>query len=250
MTADLRVFCWTCCSVTANEHIAICEPAGRGFRAKLTTVEKADLIAGGFAERDCYFSVQPIHERVATGRGLAQDVIGLRDLYADLDVKAGGMPDWDAARAVVNALSDMLGSEPVAVVMSGHGFQPHWAIERSEATDWADENDQRWSDAVALMRRWGRLVKHVATTHKGGADWVYDLARVLRVPGTTNRKAEPVRTLLTTVGGSPVSIGQIQDALDACGIEQWPEDGEGLGEIVARTANGISVIGRATTPRR
>ena len=41
---------------------------------------------------------------------------------------------------------------------------------------------------AALLARWKRTVKMVAKTHGAKADSVFELARVLRVPGTFNHK--------------------------------------------------------------
>ncbi len=231
MTAELRDLLDTL-GRDPGERTAICH--GASFTAEMTTVEKAPDLAARYTEVDCWFSTQPLHERVnGTGRGKAADVVGLRELYADLDVKAGGMPGWDAAATVITDLAGLLGSAPVAVVSTGHGLQPHWAVERGPGTDWPDDTDPRWLAAQALLRRWGRLVNRVAEAHGGHVDNVYDLARVLRAPGTTNRKAAPKRTGLTPLAGTPVSLEQIRECLDAYGIRELAEDREQLGETVA-----------------
>ena len=220
----------------AAERMSISSMVDGEFRPMLAPVSAAGVIAQVFAERDCWFSAQPLHQtRVFTGRGRAVDVVGWRDLYADLDVKIGGMPTWESARAVIDDLSQMLGTAPTAVVHSGHGLQPHWAIERGPDTDWSDETDPRWADAAALLRRWGRLVAVVAGSRGGAVDSVYDLARVLRAPATTNRKSEaaPVPTVMTVTGGSPISITQIRDTLDAYDVPEWDDDRPVLGEVTS-----------------
>ena len=214
-----------------DERAAICH--GAAFTAELTTVEKAPDLAARYSETDCWYSAQPLHERVSTGRGVERDVIGLRELYADLDVKAGGLPDYRSAAAVITDLSAMLGAAPVAVVGSGHGLQPHWAVERGEGADWGDDTDPAWADARALLRRWGRLAARAAEAHGGQVDNVFDLSRVLRVPGTTNRKAEPKPTTAEFLHGAPVSLGQLRECLEAYSVTEWAEDRERLGETVA-----------------
>jgi hypothetical protein len=153
------------------------------------------------SDKDCWYGTAALHRRVKQGRGLAADVVGVRELYADLDVKPGGLASWDAAHQVIDTLAGMLGVGPVAVVNSGHGLQPHWALERSDATDWPDETDPRWADAQALWRRWGRLVASVAEKYGGAVDSVYDLSRVLRAPGTATPRA--TRTSPSPSNGQP-----------------------------------------------
>jgi hypothetical protein len=74
-----------------GERIAICHtPTGGAFTAELTVVEKAPQVAEQYTDVDCWYSTQPLHPRVLSGRGQAADVVGIRELYADLDVKPGG----------------------------------------------------------------------------------------------------------------------------------------------------------------
>jgi hypothetical protein len=230
-----------------DERIAICHkpPAGT-FTVELTTVEKAPTVAANYADWDCWYSSQPLNERVTAGRGLERDVIGCRELHADLDVKSGGMPDYDAAKTVISVLSAMLLSDPVAVVESGHGLQPHWRVERDDSADWADENHPHWADGRALLRRWGRLVAKVAKAHAGNVDNVYDLSRVLRVPGTINLKAEPRPVTISFCGGTPVSLEELRDTLEEQGIRELPEDRERLGDVKVPSADWT--FGQITCP--
>ena len=68
-----------------------------------------------------------------TGRGKAEDVTAVRSVWADLDVADMGasgktLPTRRAAQAVIADLSGMLGTDPAAVVYSGHGLQPRWLV--------------------------------------------------------------------------------------------------------------------------
>jgi hypothetical protein len=187
--------------------------------------------------KDCWYGTAAIHERVTSGRGYARDVIGVREVSADLDVKPTGLPSWEAARQVVDTLTTMLGVGPVAVVNSGHGLQPHWALERDDRTDWPDETDPRWSDATALWRRWGRLVASVAERYGGHTDSVFDLSRVLRVPGTTNTKGDPhVPVTVEWFTATPLSRDRLTETLDEYGVSELAGDRDVLGETVAPVA--------------
>jgi hypothetical protein len=202
----------------------------------LTTVEAVPGIAANYADADCWYSTQPLHDRVTSGRGAERDVVGLRELYADLDVKPTGIADYDTAEKIVADLSEMLGVAPVALVHSGHGLQPHWRVERGPGTDWPDETHPHWLDGKALLHRWGRLVAKVADGYGGHVDNVYDLSRVLRVPGTTNRKAEPVPVTFEFCGGAPVSLDHLREVLDEYGIPEWAEDRAQIGDVKAPEA--------------
>ena len=216
-----------------QERMTVCHLAGGTFASVITPVAGAPRLVAEHADRDCWYGTGVLHPRVSTGRGGARDVIGVREVFADLDVKPGGMASTAAAEAVIEDLSAMLGMDPVAVVHSGHGLQPHWAIERDVATDWVDETSPEWVAATALWRRWGRLVAHVAGEHGGAVDNVFDLSRVLRAPGTVNRKGAPVPVTMELTGGGAVALTRLAETLDEYGVETAPEDIERLDDVIS-----------------
>ena len=212
----------------SRERLSVSTMPGGRFSTVLTTVAEAPELVDPAG--DCWYGVAALDPALSEGRGAAKDVVGVRELYADLDVKVGGLPSFAAAEAVVAELSAMLGTVPVAVVHSGHGLQPHWALERDQTTDWPDSTDSRWTTASALFRRWGRLVAHVAEKHGGAVDNVYDLSRVLRVPGTVNRKDTPVHVTVVWPEGGPVELKRLAEVLDEMNVPEAPEDRERLDE--------------------
>mgnify|MGYP003585988548 CR=1 FL=1 len=155
------------------------------------------------------------------GRGKATDVVRLPALFADLDVKPGGLPSWESADAVVEGLSGVLGSDPVYVTMSGHGLQPVWALDREDSTD--------VPRVTRALRRFGLLVRGVCRQHGGAADSVFDPVRVLRTPGSVNLKdpAAPVPTSVTMRGGRPLSLDEVEEALDAYAVPDVADDEAG-----------------------
>lgn len=214
-----------------EEHVAICtQTPGGAFASRVVTAEDAASLTPP-RDRDAWFSVNPIHgpARDHAGRGTAKDVVRLAALYADLDIKPGGLDSFDTARDVVDVLSEILGSRPSATTLSGHGMQPFWPI----------EDTITGTDAVALLRRFGRLVRHVAETHHGAVDSVFDLARVLRIPGSQNLKnpADPKAVLTLADIGRPLSVAEIDEALNAYGAVEQPEDRDEVGQTIAPAAS-------------
>ncbi len=222
-----------------GETVAICSNGGGRFRPSMTTVADAPTVAHRFASGDCWYATAVLRPGIANGRGTADDTIGVRELFCDLDVKPGGVESYEVARAVIDDLSAMLTVPPVAVVASGHGLQPHWRLERDASTDWADGDLERRRAAVVMFRRWHRLVASVAERRGGSVDNVSDLARILRVPGTTNVK-DPATPVAVTVefpaGAVPVSWRLLVETLDAYGVAELVGDDDLLGEVVAPVA--------------
>lgn len=199
-------------------------PPGGEFSSSVVPSHEAPAVAA-LLSGDIWYGVNPVRgpARINAGRGTAADVIRLAAVYADLDLKPGGMPSPQAAAGVINDLADMLGTRPSATVLSGHGLQPYWPIELPCPTG---------ADARALLRRWGRLVMHVAEIRGGKADMVYDVARVLRVPNTTNYKSDPVAVVGVPDQGRPLTVGELDEALDLYGAVEMAGDRDEPGAVV------------------
>jgi P4 family phage/plasmid primase-like protien len=153
----------------------------------------------------------------AHGRGDASQVTRLKALWADLDFKDSGLQDEEHANSVIEILSGMLNSEPVAIVFSGYGFQPYWEVEDGEI------NESNRVYMAGLLKRWGALVQRVASIEGGHVDPVYDLPRVLRAPGSFNYKVanQPVATEIVRPGNSsPISLAQVEEVLTAYGFTE------------------------------
>ncbi|MCZ4520721.1 hypothetical protein O4220_19605 [Rhodococcus ruber] len=186
-------------------------------------------------DRDTWFGVNPIARSVRRGRGTEADVTRVRAVWADLDIKKGSLASLTECYAVTDLVSEWLGCPPSVLIESGHGLQPIWRI-RSTPTH-PNRVAEHWpgsaGDVWALQRwrtecaRWGGLVAVAAATVHPGArvDSVYDLARVLRCPGTVNYKQSlapvPVRTALNAAAPGVTRRGLV-NVLDGHSIVVAP----------------------------
>lgn len=131
------------------------------------------------------------------GRGDANDVSVIAGTWADLDIagpthkSATYPPDRDAALALL----DRLELPPTLVVSSGWGLYPWWLLDRPYRLrdEGARTRGRRLVDAAQ------GAVAHHAASSGWTVDVTSDLARILRIPGTTNWKMaddpRPVRIL-------------------------------------------------------
>jgi P4 family phage/plasmid primase-like protien len=166
---------------------------------------------------DVWFEVNPTLYTSPGGRSSAPHITRLAAIWADLDFKPapGGMGSLPAAMSVVDDLSAALGIQPSAIVQSGHGIQPYWPVSDGEVT--VDSRDR----IATLLKRWGVLVKQFAAAQGGDADSVFDLPRILRVPGSVNHKdaANPAETSAQFYDSAPVDIAWLTEVLDDYGIQ-------------------------------
>ncbi|HYB36439.1 MAG TPA: hypothetical protein VEF72_12175 [Mycobacterium sp.] len=173
---------------TDSEFVSVCHQVGAGgqFRAAVMRPSTAPGHVSDLpTEADVWFGVNPVRgpARTDAGRGGAADVTRLAALVADLDVKPSGCGSFRTAEAIIGDLSVALREYPVAITHSGHGLHPYWAIGDGRICETFTTGQ-----AASLVRRWGRLVRSVAETRNANVDSVFDLPRVLRVPGMFNHR--------------------------------------------------------------
>lgn len=148
-------------------------------------------------------------------RGGAADTAALPALWADLDLAGPGHaehdlpPDEAAGRAVIAATGL---PEPTLWIHSGGGLYPIWLLTEPHLV--TEDNAEQ---VKTLARDWQRIIEHAAAS----LGWRYgrgvgDLARVLRIPGTINRKAGLARPCrITAAAPHRYTVEQLQNALDA-----------------------------------
>jgi len=134
------------------------------------------------------------------GRRCRQNEIqGLIGLYADVDIKDDeAHSKANLPKNVSEAMSILktLPHSPTVVVHSGHGLQAWWLFKEP----WIFEDEDERRSAENLSKRLNYFLKGSAKRigKKSGnpkgwdVDSVYNLDRVLRVPGTINAKGTPV----------------------------------------------------------
>lgn len=210
-------------------YTSVCnKPPGGVFSSQVVEAKLAPAVVADLAG-DIWFGVNPVlgPARINQGRGTAADVVRLAAVYADLDIKSSGMASFEDAWAVVDDLSTMLNARPSVTVLSGHGIQPYWPLDTTSGP-------ATGGDARALLRRWGRLVMYVAETRGGHADMVFDLARVLRVPGTMNFKDQSQPAAVVGIPGEhgrPLDTDELDEALTAYGAGEMDGDREEPGRF-------------------
>lgn len=165
-----------------------CRNVQDALNAVASNVEKKDIYVGVGLSPEDYGPKQ---------RGLADSVAGIVGLWADVDIadaahkKTNLPPDSESAQALVQSM----GIPPTILIHSGHGLQAWWLFKEP----WIFESSEERQEAYTLSMKWTSTLRHRAKEKGWDVDSVFDLARVLRVPGTWNRKVKgaekPVRII-------------------------------------------------------
>jgi hypothetical protein len=190
------------------------------WTSKSLPLSNADIFAQTLTANgmNVYTMVNSVDESTITSsntRGDVNDITRLNALWADLDYKDTGIGSEENAMNVIEAISDIIGVRPCAIVHSGHGLQPYWPVEDGEV------NDMNRSHIAGVSRRFGQLVQRVAEMFGGKVDNVSDLPRVLRAPGTVNHKDadNPVQVKVEFNDFTyPIELAQVIDALESHGF--------------------------------
>ncbi len=119
-------------------------------------------------------------------RGSEKDISCITTLYADIDVKG----DAHAQKALPETINDAvsflnnLKIKPSIIVSSGNGIHSYWLLDKPFKIE--TEEDKNY--VAHIFKGFGKYVNCEAKNLGWRLDNVYDLARILRVPGTINHK--------------------------------------------------------------
>jgi hypothetical protein len=134
-----------------------------------------------------YVSAALLDPRVPArgGRGCAADAVAIPGLFGDVDVvKLGAQRPYFPTRAAARDFLARLTHPPNLLVSSGSGLQPWWLFD----APWWCADPAEHAAAASLLARWQRYLQRQAQPLGVDLDSTFDLARLLRVPGTINWK--------------------------------------------------------------
>jgi len=199
-------------------------------------VEYCEAKASAF---DVYSAVGLQRDKPAnSGRGAESGVSVLPGLWADVDIRGGAHKATALPPTEGDALSliEGAGLEPGIVVRSGFGFQAYWLFREP----YHIENDDERQRLKSLSKRFQRHLRVQANARGWTLDSTADLCRVLRVPGTFNRKIDGDIRLVTADYRDPrYNLSDFEDLV--AGIEDAdPPNGD---------AHPAAAFGPAKLPR-
>lgn len=191
----------------------------------IQSIDAACAAVIAHAEWHCYWGVGLRPHQAHTNphwRGKSADVTGLLCGWLDLDTAHAQAhsaprlpPTIDDAKQLLLEYPDVL--QPTILVHSGFGLQPEWLLKEP---DWFNEAEDgpadRQAASAAVHRLWA-VASQAAERHGWTIDPLYDLARVLRIPGTVNWKVPDEPRLATfEVWKSGVRYPSMGDILSNC----------------------------------
>src|ERR1035438_8442346 len=138
-----------------------------------------------------YYAIGLQGTRPEKGRGKEAGVILLPGLWADIDVLGPNHAALALPPTIEDAMRIVQGVpfKPTVVVHTGGGIQAYWLFKEP----WELDSDKERKKAKALSKAFQKHLQGGALECGWTMDGTADLCRLLRLPGTYNRKqAEPV----------------------------------------------------------
>lgn len=136
-------------------------------------------------------------------RAHAKQICAIAGMWLDLDVKPGAFRDLEAAIAHAKAYL-----KPTILVDSGHGLHAYHLF----GEPWIFRSLEDRAEAASLAQRWQYLHR------RGGSitiDSTFDLARLMRLPGTVNAKDPDDPRPVYVIGepGPGYAVDDVRDLL-------------------------------------
>ena len=149
-------------------------------------------------------------------RVTSDNIAAIPGLWADIDVshpvhkKENLAPTMEAATEAL----DTLYYNPTILVNSGHGLQAWWLFERP----WILSDHTERALAQSLSQWWHLEILQLMQKEGWTVDATHDLARVMRVPDTFNRKSDPVKVTIESDEGPRFDRNEFLDRLQSPSI--------------------------------
>jgi len=161
-------------------------PSARTICAS-TAEELSVAIAGYIETENIYIRATSLRSTPAAGkRADAAASYAMPGIWADIDIlgpahKAQDLPpNLQAALDIANCTE----LKPSLIVHSGNGIQAWWVFKEPVVF----EDEGHIQAAAELVQRWQAILAFHAAKSGNRIDATHDLARVMRLPGTFNRK--------------------------------------------------------------
>ena len=163
----------------------------------------------------------------------SDEIAGIVGLWADLDLRSDAHPKSTLPASVEQALSILPPKfMPSIMILTGNGVHIWWLFK--EPWIFASQEDRQ--AAAAFVSRWHTLLRDNASQRGWAYERLTDLARVLRVPGTTNCKdpANPKPVVIHSQTDLRYNPSDLSEYLDEFGVPDEETEASGAQEWVER----------------
>lgn len=182
----------------------------------------AGLLSNAKGLRDThslYFGVAPRTERIAGNRrGKEHQCVSIPAFWVDIDIYIPGWHDDPNLPPTLDDAYTLLNTFPIpptSIIETGGGLQAWWALKAPVIA----------REAKPILAAWKQSWKEAAAQHGWSIDDVFDIPRVMRLPGTTNHNGPASVTIRTANWDNRFNLDDITQWLTLAEPEPEPEVG-------------------------
>jgi len=148
--------------------------------------------------QNIFFGCGLVRPGIESGRGKKEDIAGIGGFWADIDFQSGDKPGFPTDLAAVKELIYGHGMDPTHLIFTGNGVHAWWAFK--EVWEFSSRNEAM--QAEKLNNRLQETILKRARQKGWAIDKTHDTTRILRPPGTFNRKdpENPIPTKILEEG--------------------------------------------------
>lgn len=185
------------------------------------TIEAAVAFVATCTADNCYFGLGLSPRDFGPHKRCTGDEIaGLLCLGCDFDIYAEGIHEKPGLPRTLEEAHKIFPAQhpPSMISSSGHGLQGFWVFREP----WIFTSPEDRDRAAAISQRWHNYLVSDAARLKYVIDPVHDLARVLRVPGSENRKRSDDPRMVTIIqdNGRRYDPTDLENICDILGIPE------------------------------
>lgn len=152
---------------------------------------EAASAASQILDREVYFGVGASPNDFGPNKRCEMPKIAaIFGVWIDIDIAGGGhkKKNLPSTVAEAEALLNECKLRPTYIVHSGGGLQAYWQLVKPVVFTGSIGGEESRQIMYQLAQSWNAYFKKLAAGHKWDMDSVFDLARVMRLPGTYNCK--------------------------------------------------------------
>lgn len=200
---------------------------------KVDEVEKIAKFAESMGQKtNVFFGVGLRNKVLKNGlRGSEKDISCITTLYADIDVKGSAHAQKSLPETMDEAVDflNSLNLKPSIIVKSGNGIHSYWLLDKPFKIESSEDKEH----IVSVFRGFGKYINLEAKKRGWKIDNVYDLARILRVPGTINHKLK-----------NGVKCEVIESSLQRYTLEEFSQNSycNDMGATISKIAQGVDKV--------
>lgn len=209
-------------------------------------VEPAAQYAESIKDTNVYFGLGLTKLELPDGkRPSALQICGIPGFWIDIDImdgagahKAANLPatQQDAEELISAAIPRHM--PPTILTHSGHGLHAYWLFKEP----WIFETEDERVQAASLIQRFVLSFKFHAAMRGWKLDSVFDLSRVLRVPGSINHKIPGMPMTCRVISIKPEHAYNPDDFEPFFVSEEEARSEDGIATLLSKEKNPLNLV--------